>query len=114
MNKFAVKTKEWEYWRNNSLSQRVKNYLKRNLYEKTKFNTKNIFKSAIGVLWGYLFLFFCAIIPSIVALPYIWQNQIDSAEKLYNAALNSGLIQVTRQALPLSLTTANQQAWRVT
>ena len=74
-------------------------------------NTKNIFKSAIGVLWGYLFLFFCAIIPSIVALPYIWQNQIDSAEKLYNAALNSGLIQVTRQALPLSLTTANQQAF---
>jgi len=74
-------------------------------------NTNNIFKSAIGVLWGYLFLFFCAIIPSIVALPYIWQNQIDSAEKIYNSALNSGLIQVTRQALPLSLTTANQQAF---
>ncbi|MDD5463672.1 MAG: UbiA family prenyltransferase [Candidatus Moranbacteria bacterium] len=74
-------------------------------------NTSNIFKSAIGVLSGYLFLFFCAIIPSIVALPYIWQNQIDSAEKLYNLALNSGLIQVTRQALPLSLTTTNQQAF---
>ena len=54
MNKFAVKTKEWEYWRNNSLSQRVKNYLKRNLYEKTKFNTKNIFEFTLLLekVWG--------------------------------------------------------------
>ncbi len=72
-------------------------------------HTKSAIKAFIGTATGYVILFFCAIIPSIVALPFSLSGQTDSAKNLYASALNEGLIQTTRQSLPLSLTTTAQQ-----
>lgn len=71
--------------------------------------TGSFIKAGFGVFTGYLILFVSAIIPSLVALPYFLHSHADSAINFYALALNHGLIQTTRQALPLLLTTTGQQ-----
>lgn len=72
-------------------------------------STKSFMRSAMGVLFSYLALFFCAIIPSVVSFPYYLSGASESAISLYSSAITHGLISTTRQALPLSLVSTSQQ-----